>query len=139
MSDKDDSLLCEDDDKECFCDGDLIALKRKLFIQQATDPQKCYRYTGLSKEKLDLVFRLIEVKAKNLRNWKGSIDTPPRSLKRGHIPRLLTCYEEFILTLVRTRKGFDVAFMADTFGISTSQVSRIYNIWGRLYQRRLSR
>ena len=130
VSDKDDSLLFEDDNKECFCDGDLNALKRRLLIQQATDPQKCYRYTGLSKEKLDLVFRLIEVKAKNLRYWKGSIDTPPsRSLKRGHIPRLLTCYEEFILTLVRTRKGFDVAFMADTFGISTSQVSRIYNTW----------
>ena len=112
MSDKDDSLLIQDDEKECFCDGDLNALKRKLFIQQATDPQKCYRYTGLSKEKHDLVFGLVEVKAKNLRYWKGSIDTPSsRSLKRGHIPRLLTCYEEFILTLVRTRKGFDVAFL----------------------------
>ena len=67
------------------------------------------------------------MKAQNLRHWKGSIDTPPsRSAKRGHIPRLLSCYEKFILALVRTRKGFDIAFLADTFCISTSQVSRIY-------------
>ena len=51
VSDKDDSLLFEDDNKECFCDGDLNALKRRLFIQQATDPQKCYRYTWLIKRK----------------------------------------------------------------------------------------
>ncbi len=130
VSDKDDSLLFEDDEKECFCDGDLNALKRKLFIQQATDPKKCYQYTGLSNEKLDLVFGLIEVKARSLRYWRGSIDTPPsQAVKRGHVPRLLTSYEEFVLTLVRTRKGFDIAFLADTFAISTSQVSRIYNTW----------
>ena len=37
--------------------------------------------------------------------------------------------EELILTLVRTRKGFDVHFLADTFGISGGQVSRVYNTW----------
>jgi hypothetical protein len=76
------------------------------------------------------VFDLIKGKAKSLRYWKGSVDTPgSRREKRGAQTRLLSCWEEFVLTLVRTRKGFDVHFLADTFGISVSQVSRIYNTW----------
>ncbi len=74
------------------------------------------------------MFDLIKEKAKSLRYWKGSVDTPgSRREKRGAQPRLLSCWEEFVLTLVITRKGFDVHFLADTFGISVSQVSRIYN------------
>ena len=49
--------------------------------------------------------------------------------KKKSKPRILTHWEELVLTLVRTRKGFDVHFLADTFGISASQVSRIYNTW----------
>ena len=131
VSDRNDSLLFEDDEiDECFCHGDLNASKRKLFTDQATDPKNCYRYTGISRDKLDLIFSFIEVKARSLRYWRGSTDTPPsQAVKRGHVSRLLTPWEEFILTLVRTRKGFDIAFLADTFAISTSQVSRIYNTW----------
>ena len=130
-SDINDSSLFEDDERdECFCNGDIGTLKRKLFVDQATNPKKCYRYTGLSREKLDLVFSFAEEKAKSLRCWRGSTDTPPsRAVKRGHVPRLLTRFEEFILTLVRTRKGFDITFLADTFEISASQVSRIYTTW----------
>ena len=104
--------------------------RRNLFIKQATCQKNCFRYTGLTRPKLDLVFDLVKEKAKGLRYWKGSIDTPPsRREKRGAQPRLLSPWEELILTLVRTRKGFDVHFLADTFGISGGQVSRIYNTW----------
>ena len=104
--------------------------RRDLFVKQATSNRNCFRYTGVTREKLDLVFDLIKGKAKSLRYWKGSVDTPgSRREKRGAQTRLLSCWEEFVLTLVRTRKGFDVHFLADTFGISVSQVSRIYNTW----------
>ena len=42
---------------------------------------------------------------------------------------VLTRWELLVLTLVRTRKGFDAKFLADTFGINFSEVSRIYNTW----------
>ena len=42
---------------------------------------------------------------------------------------VLTRWELLVLTLVRTRKGFDAKFLADTFGINFSEVSRIYNAW----------
>ena len=41
-----------------------------------------YRYTGLSRDKLDLVFDLIEEKAKSLRYWIGSVDTDLPSSKK---------------------------------------------------------
>ena len=65
--------------------------RRNLFIIQATSQKNCFRYTGITRPKLDLVFDLIKEKAKGLRYWKGSVDTPPsRREKRGAQPRLLT-------------------------------------------------
>ena len=76
-----------------------------------------YRYTGLSRDKLDLVFDLIEEKAKSLRYWKGSVDTNLPSSRKKNLQRKLSSWEELVLTLVRTRKNFDVNFLADTFKI----------------------
>ena len=53
----------------------------------------------------------------------------PSMKKKKGPPRILTIWEELILTLVRTRKGFDVHFLADTFGITAGHVSRVYNTW----------
>ncbi|XP_046863414.1 LOW QUALITY PROTEIN: uncharacterized protein LOC124457174 [Xenia sp. Carnegie-2017] len=93
---------------DCFCQGEVKTLKRNLFIEQAICQKNCYRYTGLSLEKLNLVFSLIEEKAKSLRYWRGSTDTATaQSIKGGHVSRVLSHWEEFILTLVRTRKRFD--------------------------------
>ena len=35
-----DSLLFEDDEKECFCDGDLNALKKKIVYSASNRPKK---------------------------------------------------------------------------------------------------
>ncbi|CAB3995534.1 Hypothetical predicted protein [Paramuricea clavata] len=96
--------------------------RRELFVKQATSNRNCFRYTGVTRENLDLVFDLIKGKAKSLRYWKGSVDTPgSRREKRRAQTRLLSCWEEFVLTLVRTRKGFDVHFLADTYFSSLLQ------------------
>ena len=50
----------------------------------------------------------------------------------------MTKREQFILTLVRTKKGFDVKFLVDTFGISPGQVSTIYNTWITFLSQELS-
>jgi hypothetical protein len=59
--------------------------RRDLFVKQATSNRNCFRYTGVTREKLDLVFDLIKGKAKSLRYWKGSVDTPGsrRGKERG--------------------------------------------------------
>ena len=108
--------------------------KRSYFIEQATCEKNCYRYTGVSRPKLDLIFSTIEEKANSINYWRGSVDTikPKENKKRKKISnkkRILTKWEEFILTLVRLRKGFDVRFLADTFSINVGQVSRIFNTW----------
>ncbi|XP_028516208.1 uncharacterized protein LOC110243640 [Exaiptasia diaphana] len=108
--------------------------KGNYFIEQATCVKNCYRYTGISRPKLDLVFSTIKEKANSINYWRGSVDTikPKENKKRkekSNEKRVLTKWEEFILTLVRLRKGFDVRFLADTFSINAGQVSRIFNTW----------
>jgi hypothetical protein len=110
------------------------AEKREYFIEQATCPKNCYRYTGLTRPKLDLIFSLVEQKSNSMSYWRGCIDTikPSGSLEKKEKKkrkRVLTKWEEFVLTLVRLRKGFDIHFLADTFSISAGQVSRVFNTW----------
>ena len=119
-------------------------VKRAYFVDQATCPENCYRYTGLTRPKLDLVFQFLKPKATKIRYWRGSKNTKTSSQKRKrknsakHSVGVLTKREQFILTLVRTRKGFDEKFLADTFGISPAQVSRIYNTWITFLSQELS-
>jgi hypothetical protein len=110
-------------------DVNLILIKRAMFIDQASCEKNCYRYTGLTREKLLLVFGFVKEKAKTIRYWRGTVDTCQSQRRKRNCYRVLSTWEEYVLTLVRTRKGFDVRFLADTFGISHGQVSRIYNTW----------
>ncbi len=67
---------------------------------------------------------------RNMRDETMFCQYPPsRHGKKKAKPRVLTPWEEFILTLVRTRKGFDVHFLADTFGVTAGHVSHVYNTW----------
>ena len=52
-----------------------MTLRRKLFILQAPSNKNCFRYTGVKRPKLDLIFNLVEDKSKNLQYWRGSVDT----------------------------------------------------------------
>ena len=120
--------------------------KREYFIDQATCPKNCYRYTGVTRSKLELLFEFLEPKATDIRIWRGSKNTKKSSKKRATEVKkkstindgVLTKWEQFVLTLVRTRKGFDVKFLADTLGINPSQVSRIYNTWVTFLSQELS-
>ena len=119
--------------------------KRKYFIDQANCSKNCYRYTGVTRSKLDLVFEFLEPKATEICLWRGSknakkspkkqaVDTQKQRKNDG----VLTRWEQLVLTLVRTRRGFDVKFLADTFGINSSQVSRIYTTWITFLSQELS-
>lgn len=43
--------------------------------------------------------------------------------------RKLSIKEEFVLTLTRIRRGFDVEVLGDIFGVHSSVVSRIFTTW----------
>ena len=99
--------------------------KRAYFIHQATCPKNFYRYTGLSLPKLDLVFKFLGPKITEIHYWRGSKNTKTLTKKRKRKKKatcvnnegVLSKREQFILTLVLTRKGFDVKFLTDSFGI----------------------
>lgn len=43
--------------------------------------------------------------------------------------RKLSVKEEFLLTLIRLRRGFDVEVLSDLFGVHSSNISRIFTTW----------
>jgi hypothetical protein len=60
-----------------------------------------------------------------------------QSDKRGR-PRKLLKLDEFFMTLIRLRKGYEEVHLGHLFGISQSQVSRITNTWILLMAKKLS-
>ena len=136
----DDDKIIDDltDEENDASDVNPILIKRATFIDQDTCKKICYRYTGLTREKLLLVFGFVKEKAKSIRYWRGMVDICQSQRRKRNCSRTLSSWEEYVLTLVRTRKGFDVRFLADTFGISHDQVSRIYNSWATFLSLELS-
>ena len=55
--------------------------KREYFIDQATCPKNCYRYTGVTRSKIDLLFEFLEPKATDIRLWRGTKNTKKSSQK----------------------------------------------------------
>lgn len=130
--------LTFNDLKDCT-DQDLQggSLSRTIFVKNVTkDDTSCKFYTGVTLATLMLIFDVIRSKAERMRYWQGSArDLPdaPNGNKRGPV-RVLSSFEEFLLTLVRIRRGLDVEVLADIFAISCSSISRIFITWINLLQ-----
>ena len=113
---------------------DENALKRHLFLETVLENNKSYMFwTGVPKLcVLMFLFDWIEPLAKNMKLWMGQKKNDKATGHYNPRKRLLTLYEEFILTLIRIRRGWDVKETAVVLGISPCQVSRIFTSWVNL-------
>ena len=72
----------------------------------------CMRYTGIpNRSLLKGIFQWLKQTAKNIILWDGK-------RKQGRKRYTLTLFEEFVLTLVRIRRGYDTNHLSFLFGIS---------------------
>jgi len=76
--------------------------------------------------------------SKNTKQSSKKRATEAKKKKTTTNDGVLTKWEQFVLTLVRTQKGFDIKFLADTLGINPSQGPRIYNTWVTFLSQELS-
>ncbi|XP_067686252.1 uncharacterized protein [Haliotis asinina] len=106
-------------------------LTKKLTMDNITKNNKSSKfYTGLSIAMLMLVFNWLKDKAARMTYWRGQSETKQDGQKSSRGPsRLLSLYEEFIITLMRLRRANDVEQLSDLFGVSNSHISRIFNTW----------
>ncbi|XP_048751583.2 uncharacterized protein LOC125663333 [Ostrea edulis] len=105
-------------------------ITRKLFMKSVLkDDESCKFYTGLTIAMLIYVFTWLQKKAEKLNYWRGQDTTESKTNIKVGPKRKLTTKEEFIITLVRLRRGFDVEVISDLFGVHPSQISRIFTTW----------
>ena len=84
-------------------------------------------YTGLkSRELLYFLFDLVKDKADRISLWRGS---EPKGRNKNTRLRKLSTWEEFLLTLMRIRRGIDTEMTAHLFGISVNLASNIFITW----------
>ena len=94
--------------------------------------EACFRYTGVpTVDLLKAIFNWIEPTAKHIKLWDGKLKLTP-GRKSGRRRYKLSLFEEYLLTLVRIRKGFDTHHLAFLFAISQSHVCRMFNAWVNL-------
>lgn len=130
--------LTFNDLKDCT-DQDLQggSLSRTIFVKNITkDDTSCKFYTGVTLASLMLIFDVIRSKAVGMRYWLGNARDQadaPNGNKRGPA-RVLSWFEEFLLAVVRIRRGLVVEVLADIFAISCSRIIRIFITWINLLQ-----
>ena len=66
---------------------------------------------------------------KNLKLWDGKKKLYTGGKSGGRKRRALSLFEEYILTLVRIRRGYDDVLLAYQFGVTTSHVIRVVTAW----------
>ena len=92
--------------------------------------KSCFQFTGIPSVKLlQQIFHWIKLATKKLKLWDGKkkLHAEGKSFRRKR--KAMTLLEEFVLTLVRIRRGYDVALLVYQFGITTSQVVRVATAW----------
>lgn len=111
---------------------DKKKLQRNLLMSYSLkDDESCKVYTGLNLAVFTMLFTWLQNKADKLSYWRGQDTTEAKANKKPKPgpSRKLTVKEEFVLVLVRLRRGFDVEVLGDLFGIHASNISRIFITW----------
>ena len=106
-------------------------LRREGFIQMVTESDaSCFQYTGVpSVALLKHIFSWLKPAAEKIKLWDGKKKQYTTGKSGARKRKALTLFEEFVLTLVRIRRGYDVVLLSFLFGITTSQVGRVVPAW----------
>ncbi len=109
---------------------------RQIFIQTVLQSDKSLRkYTGITTKKfLYGIFDIVETNISSIYYWQGSKSINDRvsskpALKPQRPKKELTNFQEYLLTLVYIRQGFEMSVLADFFQISSSWVCSILKTW----------
>ena len=127
-------FVCSSCGTNIFMEKKMIKhLKKECFMEEIfSSDDTCFYYTGVpNRQMLRSLFHWLEGSTNNMKLWGGKKTLTP-TRKRGRRRVTLTPFEEFVLTLVRIRRGFDIQHLAYLFGLSTSHVSRIFTTWVNL-------
>ena len=111
-------------------------MPRGAFVNEVlTSNSSCMRYTGVpNKKMLAALYKWVEPVASKIKLWDGKKKSTAGKT-RGKKRTSLSLFEEYLLTLIRIRRGYDTKHLAYLFGISQSHISRITIAWFNLLAR----
>ena len=109
-------------------------MKRKIMVEAVLDSnESCMFWTGIPKlSVLMFIFDWILPCAKNVKLWLGNKNLQKQSKYCSPKKRMLSLFEEFILTLIKIRRGFDNEETGHLLGVSKSHVSHVFITWVNL-------
>ena len=123
-------LTNNSDDKNLNCN----ALRRKCFMDGVIENNvTCLFWTGVPNlNLLNYIFEWVMPCAEKTKLWMGYKRHEQQSDNSKPRKRLLTLFEEYVLVLVRIRRGFDTTEVGSMFGVSQSHVSHVFITWVNL-------
>ena len=115
---------------------DIKDIRKKYFINEIEKSnENCMRYTGFPNiALLKGTFEWVKETASTIKLWDGQYKTDGARME-GRPRKSLTLYEEYLMTLVRIRRGYDIRHLAFLFGLSRSHVTRVFIAWVNLLHR----
>ena len=106
-------------------------MRRKLFVNNLTaNTKNCKCWTGIQTlSLLNFMFEWVLPCAQKVTLWMGKKRHNTQATKQGKPrKRLLSLFEEYLLVLVRIRRGFDTEEIGIIFGVTQSHVTHVSNM-----------
>ena len=106
--------------------AEMRKISRMNFMAEVQkDDETCFRYTGIpTVGMLRDIYAWVQPTASKMKIWDGSL-----TVGKGRTRKAMTLFDEFVLTLVRIRRGYDTNHLAYLFATSQRTVSRIFLAW----------
>ena len=122
---------CTQTDSECD-----NWMRRKLFIDHVESNDKnCYYWTGIQTlSLLTYLFQWFKPCAQNVTLWMGKKrHSKPSKIACKPRTRLLNLFQEYLLVLVRIRRGLDTKEVGLLFGVTQSHVTHVFLTWVNIF------
>ena len=93
------------------------------------DQKKCRYFTGLDPQQFEALFGFLGEAKYELKYWDGSSNGDETHSKRNGVPRNVSVEQQLFITLLRLRRGFNVATISHIYGLSETVVRKIFVTW----------
>ena len=112
------------------------SVRENIKSEVLKNDNNCFRYTGFPSVLVLMTFFDWLKPFANFKVWNGSNSAPGIAKRRRK--RKLALFEEFLFTLIRIRRGYDLFLIAFLFGVTQSYACKLFTSWVKFLHLALS-
>ena len=106
-----------------------LSVSEQLQSEVLKNDKNCFRYTGFPTIVLLMMFFNWLKPYADFKVWNGA--NTGQGITRRKRKRKLTMFEEYLSTLIRIRRGYELHHMGFLFGVTDSYICKVFTSWAK--------